>query len=134
MDFFYGQESALMGQKPRNDVDLNIIKGLYRQFKVAADPNLGYIFAPKIPPGAVHETKQPAIIAGMCITLLVILVPTIARLWIKMRSHQTNLGMDDYAIGAAAVKASLRERIVPQLTNLPRSSRPSTPFLSSSWL
>ncbi|GKT44668.1 uncharacterized protein ColSpa_04849 [Colletotrichum spaethianum] len=76
-------KSAKIGKPPNNVRDYNIIRGIYRQYGITTlDPSLGYVFAAKEPKNAVHESKQPAIIAGMVIVMLAIIVPTAARLWI----------------------------------------------------
>jgi hypothetical protein len=103
MDFFYDHDSALMGAKPKNDVDLKIIQGIYRAFGVSSDPSLGYVYAPKAPTGYVHESKQPYIVAGMCVVILAVVVPTVARIMIKLRAHHTEFGLDDITIVIAAV-------------------------------
>ncbi|KAL0941412.1 uncharacterized protein CTRU02_204175 [Colletotrichum truncatum] len=98
--------SAKVGKPPNNTRDFNIIRGIYRQYGVTTvDPSLGYIFAAKEPPNAVHESKQAAIIAGMVIVMLAIIIPTVARLVVKWRGSQTKFGWDDWVIAAASILA-----------------------------
>ncbi|GKT56616.1 integral membrane protein [Colletotrichum tofieldiae] len=91
--------SAKIGKPPNNARDYNIIRGIYRQYGITTvDPSLGYVFAAKEPENAVHESKQPAIIAGMVIVMLAIIVPTAARLWVRGRGAHTKFGWDDWVL------------------------------------
>lgn len=100
--------SAFVGQPPANQADYDIIRGIYRTFGIAdsaADPSLGYKFAPVRPEDGGHQSKQGAMIAGMAIVILAILVPTAARIWIKISGCHTKFGLEDWVIIAAAVSA-----------------------------
>lgn len=103
MNFLNGHDSALMGEKPKNQDDWYIIHGIYRAYGIDADPDDGYLYAPSAPDGYVHESKQAGIIAGMAVVIAVILIPTVARLIVKARSRQAILGADDWTIMVAAV-------------------------------
>ncbi|KZL78414.1 integral membrane protein [Colletotrichum tofieldiae] len=95
--------SAKIGKPPNNARDYNIIRGIYRQYGITTvDPSLGYVFAAKEPENAVHESKQPAIIAGMVIVMLAIIVPTAARLWVRGRGAHTKFGWDDWVLCVGA--------------------------------
>ncbi|KAK1977685.1 hypothetical protein LZ30DRAFT_664636 [Colletotrichum cereale] len=95
--------SAKIGKPPNNIRDYNIIRGIYRQYGFTTlDPSLGYVIAAKPPANAVHESKQPAIIAGMVIVIMAIIVPIAARLWVRRRGTPTKIGWDDWVLCAGA--------------------------------
>ncbi|KAK2050051.1 hypothetical protein LZ31DRAFT_617309 [Colletotrichum somersetense] len=96
--------SAKIGKPPNNARDYNIVKGIYRQYGITSlDPSMGFVLAAKPPENAVHESKQPAIIAGMVIVIIAIVVPVAARLWVRGRGTQTRIEWDDWVlcVGAA---------------------------------
>ncbi|KAK2016984.1 hypothetical protein LZ32DRAFT_625980 [Colletotrichum eremochloae] len=96
--------SAKIGKPPNNTRDYNIIRGIYRHYGITTlDPSLGYALAAKPPENAVHESKQPAIIADMVIVMMAITFPVAARLWVRGRGTQTKTGWDDWALCVAAV-------------------------------
>lgn len=96
--------SAPIGDPPNNQVDFYIVRGLYRTIGVySANASAGYVYAAKKPDHAVQESKQTAVIVGMVIVILAIVVPTVARLVVRLRGNQTRFGSDDWAIIAAAV-------------------------------
>jgi hypothetical protein len=103
--------SAFVGQPPNTLNDYYTIKGLFRITGMTqADPMKGYFFAPKPPPGYVHESRVPGVLAGMILVIFFIVVPTGARLVLRARRHQMKFGSDDWVILIAAVRIPARLR------------------------
>jgi hypothetical protein len=69
----------------------------------AADPVIGYPFAPKPPPGYTHESRFEGVLAGMIVVIVLMLVPTGARLILRARMNQMQFGSDDWVILIATV-------------------------------
>jgi hypothetical protein len=106
-------QSALVGQPPNTLQDYHVIRGLFRITGMTqADPMKGYFFAPKPPPGYTHESRVPAVLAGMILVSLFIVVPTGARLIVRARRHQMKFGSDDWVILVAAVRMPVRLRCI----------------------
>jgi hypothetical protein len=100
--------SALIGDPPNNQNDFYIVRGWYRSIGVyTANASAGYGYAATKPEGAANESKQLMIIFCMVVVILAIIVPTVARVAVRLRGNQTKFGSDDWAIIVAAVRASL---------------------------
>jgi hypothetical protein len=118
--------SALIGAPPSNDRDTNIIRGWvsiqrhledivtdsvplqYRGYGMnEADPSLGMIYTAKRPENYLYESKQPGMIVGMVIVILVIVLSTVGRLLVRTRGKYTQFGADDWVIIVAAVRYHL---------------------------
>lgn len=99
--------SAFVGQPPATQHDYYVVKGLLRMVGMAeANPMMGYFLAAKPPPGYVHETRLPGVLTGLIFVLLAILVPTAARIGLRLRRGSSmQFGWDDWAISVAAVSA-----------------------------
>lgn len=96
--------SAILGNPPNNEDDFFIVRGIFRSVGLfSANASRGWITVPKEPAGYVYETKQPGIIAGMVIVILLISVVTATRLALRYYSTKMVFGSDDWVILAAAV-------------------------------
>lgn len=96
--------SAILGNPPNNEDDFFIVRGIFRSVGLfSANASRGWITVPKEPAGYVYETKQPGIIAGMVIVMLLISVVTATRLALRYYSTKMVFGSDDWVILAAAV-------------------------------
>lgn len=96
--------SAILGYPPNNEDDFFIVRGIFRSVGLfSANASRGWITIPKEPAGYVYETKQPGIIAGMVIVILLISVVTATRLALRYYSTKMVFGSDDWVILAAAV-------------------------------
>lgn len=100
--------SAILGTSPNTQQDYYIVRGLLREYGLASavDPAEGFPLFPQAPPGYTHESKRPQIIVALVFIILVILLPTIARLVTRARNLQMIWGSDDWAIILAAVSLS----------------------------
>ncbi|KAK7724016.1 hypothetical protein SLS64_000350 [Diaporthe eres] len=95
--------SAILGNPPNNQDDFFIVRGIFRSVGLfSANASRGWITVPKEPAGYVYETKQPGIIAGMVIVILLISVVTATRLALRYYSTKMVFGSDDWVILAAA--------------------------------
>ncbi|KAF4951499.1 hypothetical protein FSARC_12893 [Fusarium sarcochroum] len=102
---FSKASSALVGEPPANLDDFHIIQGMLRQYGLNnVNASLGYQFSIKRPENPPDDTKVPEILAGMIIVILAIVVPTIARIFIRLKGT-SQFGADDWAIIAAATGA-----------------------------
>lgn len=105
--------SALIGAPPNNQDDFYIIRGWYRSYGLYnANSSAGFVYAAKRPIDGGSESKQAAVIAGMVIVILAIIVPTVARVVVRLRENQTRFGSDDWAIIAATVCTTLKVSII----------------------
>lgn len=96
--------SAILGYPPNNEDDFFIVRGIFRSVGLfSANASKGWVVIPKEPAGYVYETKQPGIIAGMVIVILLISVVTATRLALRYYSTKMVFGSDDWVILAAAV-------------------------------
>jgi len=96
--------SAFIGDLPANGDDLAIIKGVLRLYGLNnVNASAGYQYAIKRPADPPVESKQAGIVVGMAIVILAILVPTIARIWIRLGKRSQEFGLDDWTIMVAAV-------------------------------
>lgn len=96
--------SAILGKPPNNEDDFLIVRGIFRSVGLfSANASRGWIAVPKEPAGYQYETKQPGIIAGMVIVILLISVVTATRLALRYYSTKMVFGSDDWVILAAAV-------------------------------
>ncbi|KAJ0154183.1 hypothetical protein CTA2_13037 [Colletotrichum tanaceti] len=99
--------SAFVGQPPATQHDYYVVKGLLRMAGMPkADPMMGYFLAAKPPPGYVRETRLPGVLAGLIVVLFAIVVPTAARIGLRLRRGSSmQFGWDDWAISLAALLA-----------------------------
>ncbi|KAH8659867.1 hypothetical protein BX600DRAFT_513529 [Xylariales sp. PMI_506] len=98
--------SAFIGDLPNNQDDFYIVRGWYRAIGLpSANASLGYIYGAKKPENYVSESKQTEVIVGMVIVILAIVLPTAARIIIKLRGAATKIGSDDWVIVIAACLA-----------------------------
>lgn len=96
--------SALVGNPPNNQRDYYIVRGLNRSYGLDnADPNDGFTYFAAKPVGYVHETKTVQALVGVVIMMLTILIPTIARVMLRVFNPGMEFGSDDWAIIVAAV-------------------------------
>ncbi|KAL4728080.1 hypothetical protein ACLX1H_004801 [Fusarium chlamydosporum] len=95
--------SAFVGSPPATEDDLHIVKGVLRMYGMESfNESLGLVFSIQKPENPPMETKVPEILAGMIIVILAIVVPTVARIMIRLRGARTQFGADDWAIICAA--------------------------------
>lgn len=119
--------SAFLGREPNTLDDYYIIKGIYRAYGLDSyNATKGWTTSPSAPAGYVHETEQPAIIAGMVIVMLVIACTTGTRLVLRARSKNVAFGSDDWTIWLAAVSLPLRRPTTPGRLNVRTLCPPST--------
>ncbi|SPJ80723.1 uncharacterized protein FTOL_08834 [Fusarium torulosum] len=98
--------SAFVGEPPATEDDLNIVRGILRMYGLGnVDPSLGLTFSIQRPENPPDESKKPEILAGMIIVILAIVVPTIARIIIRIKGARTQFGPDDWTIICAACLA-----------------------------
>ncbi|KAK2607481.1 hypothetical protein N8I77_006149 [Diaporthe amygdali] len=95
--------SAILGKPPNNEDDFFIVRGIFRSVGLfSANASRGWITVPSEPAGYQYETKQPGIIAGMVIVILLISVVTATRLALRYYSTKMVFGSDDWVILVAA--------------------------------
>lgn len=96
--------SALVGEPPATDDDFYIVRGVLRTYGLDnLNASAGLMFSIQRPENPPDESKKPAILAGMILVILAIVVPTVARVIIRLKGARTQFGADDLAIIAAAV-------------------------------
>ena len=97
-------QSAFVGSPPATQDDERIVRGVLRMYGMAnANVSQGLFFSIQRPENPPDETKVPSILAGMIIVILAIVVPTVARVMIRLKGSRTQFGLDDWAIICAAV-------------------------------
>ena len=97
-------QSAFVGSPPNTEDDERIVRGVLRMYGMAnANVSQGLFFSIQRPENPPDETKVPSILAGMIIVILAIVVPTVARVMIRLKGLRTQFGLDDWAIICAAV-------------------------------
>ncbi|KAM0229796.1 hypothetical protein ACHAPO_009681 [Fusarium lateritium] len=95
--------SAFVGSPPATEDDLHIVKGVLRMYGLENfNASLGLTFSIQKPENPPVETKVTEILAGMIIVILAIVIPTTARILIRLRGARTRFGADDWAIICAA--------------------------------
>lgn len=102
-------QSAFVGQPPATQNDYYIVKGLFRMIgMVDANPMAGYFLSAKPPPNYVHETRVPSVLTGLIFVVLAIVVPTAARIGLRLRRGSTmQFGWDDWTLIVAAVGSTI---------------------------
>lgn len=101
---FNMSQSAFVGSPPATEDDERIVRGVLRMYGMAnANVSQGLFFSIQRPENPPDETKVPSILAGMIIVILAIVVPTGARIMIRLKGARTQFGLDDWAIICAAV-------------------------------
>lgn len=97
--------SAFLGQPPDNIDDYHIVRGIFRYYGLyTANASLGYVPAYATPTEFTHDSKQPAIIAGMATVMIVIVASTAIRLALRAFKPILHLGWDDWTVLLASVK------------------------------
>lgn len=97
--------SAFLGQPPNNIDDYNIVRGIFRYYGLyTANASLGFVPAYATPAEFTHNSKQPAIIAGMAIVILVIVASTAIRVSLRAFKPALDFGCDDWSVLLASVK------------------------------
>ncbi|KAH7183535.1 uncharacterized protein B0J16DRAFT_290130 [Fusarium flagelliforme] len=101
-------QSAFVGSPPATEDDERIVRGVLRMYGMAnANVSQGLFFSIQRPENPPDETKVPSILAGMIIVILAIVVPTVARIMIRLKGARTQFGLDDWAIICAASLATI---------------------------
>lgn len=96
--------SAKLGDPPSNQDDFFIIRGNFRSAGLFnANATEGWATVAHKPTNYEYETKQPGIIAGMAIVIVVITIVTATRLALRYFSKSMKFGSDDWIILIAAV-------------------------------
>ncbi|RBA14135.1 hypothetical protein FPRO05_02927 [Fusarium proliferatum] len=100
---FTGQHYFYLGEPPATDDDFYIVRGILRTYGLNnVNASVGLVFSIQRPENPPDESKKPAILAGMILVILAIVVPTVARVIIRLKGARTQFGADDLAIIAAA--------------------------------
>ncbi|EGU71851.1 hypothetical protein FOQG_11187 [Fusarium oxysporum f. sp. raphani 54005] len=95
--------SAFVGEPPATEDDFYIVRGILRTYGLNnLNASAGLVFSIQRPENPPDESKKPAILAGMILVILAIVVPTVARVIIRLKGARTQFGADDLAIIAAA--------------------------------
>ncbi|KAG5748680.1 hypothetical protein H9Q72_003398 [Fusarium xylarioides] len=95
--------SAFVGEPPATDDDFYIVRGILRTYGLNnLNASAGLAFSIQRPENPPNESKKPAILAGVILVILAIVVPTVARVIIRLKGARTQFGADDLAIIAAA--------------------------------
>ncbi|KAG8162583.1 hypothetical protein KVR01_008348 [Diaporthe batatas] len=98
--------SAFLGQPPDNMGDYHIVRGIFRYYGLyTANASLGYVPAYVTPAEFTHDSKQPAIIAGMAIVMIVIVASTAFRLALRVFKPVLHFGWDDWTVLLASCMA-----------------------------
>ena len=108
-------DSALVGHKPNNQHDIDIIRGLDRLIGVpdqSLDPANG-LPLPVLRPADDHypidyPNKGPRLIAAMCVAIILVLLITGARVGLRFFRKDLHWGWEDIVIVPAAVGAPSR--------------------------
>ncbi|KAF6829616.1 integral membrane protein [Colletotrichum plurivorum] len=110
--------SAFVGQPPATQNDYYIVKGLFRMMgMVDANPMAGYFLSAKPPTDYVHETRVTSVLTGLIFVVLAIVVPTAARIGLRLRRGSTmQFGWDDWTLVLAALLALVYP--VTQITSI----------------
>lgn len=99
--------SAFLGQPPNNLNDYHIVRGIFRTYGLyTVNASLGYVPAYATPAEFTHDSKQPAIIAGMAIVIAVIVASTATRLALRAFKPMLLFGWDDWTVLLASVNTS----------------------------
>lgn len=97
-------KSAFLGQPPNNIDDYHIVRGIFRYYGLyTANASLGYVPAYALPAEFTHDSKQPAITAGMVIVIFVIVASTVTRLALRALKPMLHFGWDDWTVLLASV-------------------------------
>lgn len=76
-------------------------------FAFHADPKLGYQRMPKQPPGYIHHDKSAGIIAGMAVSIAIMVLVTGLRLSLRFFKAGLRSGADDWVLMPAATLAMM---------------------------
>ncbi|KAK2607907.1 hypothetical protein N8I77_006550 [Diaporthe amygdali] len=91
--------SGFLGQPPNNLDDYYIVRGIFRYYGLYnVNASLGYVPAYATPAVFSHDSKQPAIIAGMVIVIAVIVASTATRLALRALKPMLHFGWDDWTV------------------------------------
>ncbi|KAG6360732.1 hypothetical protein INS49_011798 [Diaporthe citri] len=98
--------SAFLGQPPNKADDYHIVRGILRYYGLfTANASLGFVPAYATPAEFTHNSKQPAIIAGMAIVIFVIIASTATRLALRAFKPMLHFGWDDWTVLLASCVA-----------------------------
>ena len=100
--------SADINTPPANQHDEQIVKGMLLLAGItptASDIAQGVIIPPFRPPDYHFETKGPGIIAGLSFCIVVIIVVTLTRLYLRLFVRSLKFGADDYLMIPALILA-----------------------------
>lgn len=101
-------ESALIGQPPANQIDYDIVKGLYAVLGIPeADPSKGIALPPPRPAEPSYENKGANVIGGLAVCIFVCLSITAGRVLARRLLRTSRLGWDDALIVVAALSATV---------------------------
>ncbi|TID20020.1 hypothetical protein E6O75_ATG07480 [Venturia nashicola] len=93
--------SALIGNPPNTQRDWYIVRGLLRVVGMGeTDPASGFVLAAR--KTDITESKRSSIIAGLVVSLVIILSVTLTRLALRLSVATMRFGIDDWATIAAA--------------------------------
>lgn len=96
--------SAFLGQPPNDADDYHIVRGILRYYGLyTANASLGFVPAYATPAEFTHDSKQPAIIAGMAVVIFVIVASTATRLALRAFKPVLHFGWDDWTVLLASV-------------------------------
>ena len=93
--------TPLFGQPPATQNDSFIIRGFARSAGIpdaAFDPSHGFPSPVQRPPNAHYESRGPSIIASTSVAMVLVILITGARLWLRCFRRDLKVGYDDWAI------------------------------------
>lgn len=101
--------SAKLGDPPSNQDDFLIVRGILRSAGlVNENASKGWVTVVHIKPADYgYGTKQPGIVAGMVVVIVLITFVTAARLALRYFSKSMRFESDDWVILIAAVSSSV---------------------------
>jgi hypothetical protein len=100
-----GTISALIGQPPNTTNDYYIVNYLLLAFGRTSSPLKGIVIPPLKPDNYVFTTRGPSILAGMSITIAIMVIITVARLVVRFCGRGLVFGLDDLFIVPGALLA-----------------------------
>lgn len=84
------------------------MQGMYRAaFHFTADPDKGYTLMPSRPQGYQYNDKQAGILAGMAVSVGIMIVFTITRLLLRFFKSGLRSGADDWVLMPGAVSCMM---------------------------
>ena len=98
--------SALIGQPPATQDDYWVVRGILNAIGLTdVDPKMGAPIPPKRPPPEIYhfETRGPGIVAGMSVSIGLMITFTGTRLMLRAMRKTLHFGPDDWMIIPALV-------------------------------